>query len=57
MRRHHDLRPGDIRCILLIDHTHVRGVETVPDLLGTDVCTPYRDHLEPFLRELQRNIP
>lgn len=33
MRRHHDLRPVDIRCILLIDHTRARGVETVPDLL------------------------
>ena len=47
----------DIPCILLIDYTCVRGVETVSDLLGTDACAPYRDRLGPFLSELRHNIP
>ena len=49
--------PDDIPCILLIDYTCVRGVETVSDLLGTDACAPYRDRMEPFLSELRHNIP
>ena len=49
--------PDEIPCILLIDYTHVHGVETVSDLLGTDACAPYRDRLGPFLSELQHAIP